>query len=99
MASYSVVRSKVATLTGSTVDTVTLTQRWDQIEVTNITGTGRINFTLNGTTPTVDGDFLGVDPAGALRVLANSFTSNTVVVKVIGDSNVYRVTGIEGLNP
>lgn len=68
MASHTVVRSKTATLTASTVDTVTVTGAFRRLVVKNH-GTTRISATINGATPTVDGDDFRVIMAGGAEVV------------------------------
>ena len=56
MASYTVKRSKHATLVANTADTVTLTSRPTSVELRNFDSTAVIFFRLDGTAPAVSGD-------------------------------------------
>jgi hypothetical protein len=67
MATYTVTRSKHATLTAATVDTVTVTPagynattaigtHWTQVTVYNRDATNVIYLSIDGSTPTVAGD-------------------------------------------
>lgn len=96
MASIAVNKSKTATLSGTTVDTLTFSQLWDGVEVVNLNGTSGVAFTLDGTTPAVDGDDVYmVDPGGSLKLDTNAtVTGNSMVLKIIGSGNKYRVTGL-----
>lgn len=96
MASYSVTRAKHATLAASTVDTVTLTSPYPSVEVLNRDGAAAIYFTVDGSTPTVEGDntFVLLDSKSALEVNTNSGT--TSVVKLISAGTpTYSVTGVD----
>jgi hypothetical protein len=56
MASYTVRRSKHATLVANTADKVTFTSKPKSIEVRNLSDTAVIFFRCDGTAPTVNGD-------------------------------------------
>jgi hypothetical protein len=93
MASYTAARVKSATLTGTTVDDVTLAGVWPRVEVLN-RGTGTISFTVNGTTPTALGDNCYVVlPNTSLTVPTDSVASSTAI-KLIGNGDAYTVTGV-----
>ena len=96
MAAIAVNKAKTATLSSTTVDTLTFSQLWDMIEVVNLTGTSGVAFTVDGTTPAVDGDdCYQVDPGSSLKIDASAnVTGTSMVVKVIGNGNKYRVTGV-----
>jgi hypothetical protein len=70
------------TLTANTVTTVTLDNDFKNVEVLNVDGSAAIYFTVDGTTPTVEGNGCNVLPAaiGALTVWAGRSTD---VVKLI----------------
>jgi hypothetical protein len=59
MASYEVATGLVGvhdkSLTANTVDTVTFADVIGEVEVTNVSGTAKIFFTVDGSTPTVGG--------------------------------------------
>lgn len=68
MASHSVARSKHATLSAATVDTITITGLYRNFRVQNRASTGTISYTHGATTaatPTADGDDTFDLPAGA----------------------------------
>jgi hypothetical protein len=56
MATYTVRRSKHATLVASTVDTVTFSTKPRSIEVRNLDSAAVIFFRYDGVSPTVNGD-------------------------------------------
>ena len=99
---HSELRSKTATLSTTTVDTVTLTQPWDRIEVANHDSAQPLYVTFNGATPTAAGDdcsYVGpnqsiVVPAPQLNSVLGS--TNWHKVSVIGSGNVYTVEGLAG---
>lgn len=88
MAAYSVALSKHATLSGTTVDIVTLTGGWDFVEVLN-RGDVPLWFRTDGTSPTASGDDAHVVMPGEALIVENLGT-----VRVLGDSNAYSVTGV-----
>lgn len=91
MADYDVTKSKHATLTGTTVDTVNFTQQWSRIEVINRTSTGEpLYVTTNGTAPVAEADDTDIVMPGE-AVLLNC---ETETVKIIGDGNDYSVIGV-----
>ena len=98
MATYSVARAKTATLSGTTVDTVTLTGGHDKVEVKNFDTTNNLPFVhASGSTPTsptaeVD-DSVVLGPGEWTEVRANASLGNTVV-KLIGNGNKYQVRGV-----
>lgn len=100
MASYSVASGEVAayskTLVASTVDTVTFTDDRFQIRVHNDTGTAAIHFTVDGSTPTVNGATTYRVPAfaGAYAEVTTQGGSGTEVVKLISSGTpTYSVVG------
>lgn len=105
MATDNVVKSAFNTLSGSTADTVNLTQWWDRIEISN-TGTTAMYATFNGTTPTVAADGTEIIEAGTTKIFSagiqngagvvGSTTAPCHVVKVVGSSNTYGVIGVSG---
>lgn len=62
------------TLTANTVTTVTLDQDFANIEVLNVDGAAAIYFTVDGTTPAIEGNGTNVLPAaiGGLTVWSGS---------------------------
>jgi hypothetical protein len=93
MATYSVARSKHATLAAATVDTVNISSDTNYVEVVS-RGDDYISFTVDGSAPTVFGDnTFVVLPRGALQVLdAGGPTSQ---VKVISASAIpYSVQAV-----
>jgi hypothetical protein len=56
MASYTVKRSKHATLVANTADTVTLTSRPTSVELRNFSTSAVIFYRVDGTAATVSGD-------------------------------------------
>lgn len=102
MAAYAEIRSKTATLSTTTVDTVTLGQPWDRIEVANQSTTLPLYVTFDGTTPTAAGDDCSyVGPSQSIVVRApqlNSSLGTTIwhKVSIIGNGNIYTVEGLAG---
>jgi hypothetical protein len=94
MASYSVAHSKHATLTAATVDTVTLTQNYRQVEVKNRDASLVVYFTANGNTPTVAGDNTEVVSAGE-SVIVDTDTASDVIKLISSGAAAYSVTGVE----
>lgn len=99
MATLTAARAKHATLAASTVDTVTLSAGGLEVEVIN-RGTGWINFTTDGSVPTVDGDnTYPVGPNTALKVPATGYDpdpgAEDIVVKLICAAiNAYSVVAV-----
>lgn len=94
MAALSAKRSKSATLSTTTVDTVTLTVPCQFIEVTNRSGSATIWFTVDGTVPTAAGDDVEfVLPGQSLPVPVIGAADSGAVVKVLGNGNDYTVAG------
>lgn len=92
MTSYTVSTAKHATLAAGVVDTVTLGQDFNNVEVANH-GAAAIYFTTEGATPTVAGDnTYQVAPGGALVVQPAS-GGNTVVKLISSGATAYSVTG------
>lgn len=92
MASYTVVSSKYATLSGSTADTVTLSlDQLDEavIAVTNLDSAQLLSFTVNGSTPTQGADDAHhVPPNGTFHAHGGYYHT---VVQVVGNGNAYIV--------
>lgn len=84
------------TLVANTVTTVTMDDDYDRIEVVSRDGAAEVWFTVDGATPTVDGNDQHLLPAavGGLQVAAGSTNAaprTSVVVKLIssGTPKVY----------
>lgn len=93
MASYTADRVKSATLTSTTVDTVTLNGVWPKVEVLN-RGTGTISFTVDGSTPTGLGDDCYVVLPSTSLVVPTDAVAASTDVKIIGNGDGYTVTGV-----
>lgn len=93
MASYSVAKSKHATLVASTADTVAFTTDWPAVEVVNKDASAAIYFTVSGVAPTVAGDdTLYVGPGQSVIERSNVLTDP---VKLISSGTpAYAVTGV-----
>ena len=74
MATDSAVRSVTNTLSGTTADTVTLTQAWPSIDVTNQDATDIIYFRQDGITAVAAADGATVLLPGQSKVAAASVT-------------------------
>lgn len=97
MANLTKARAAHATLSGVTVDTVTLTgQGIKAVEVSNRAGATTIFFTTDGSTPSASGDDTDyVMPGEAVTVAPRSTTGVGVVVKLIGNGNDYSVSAVD----
>lgn len=105
MSTDSVIKSASNTLSGTTVDTVNLKQWWDRIEISN-QGNTALSVTLDGSTPTALGDNTEIVEALTTKSFPATRQGNGVpgdaalfchIVKIIGSSNAYSVTGQAGL--
>lgn len=88
MAAYAVATGEVGVhgkaLVASTVDTVTFTGRdCNAVEVLNETGTAAIFFTVDGSTPTVNGNGTHMLPAAVSALELEPPTGSATVVKLI----------------
>lgn len=93
MATYTVVHAAHKTLSGTTVDTVTLSggDYSPTFEISNRSGATTIYFTTDGTAPTAGGDDTDfVAPGESVIVQAK-----TRSVKLIGNGNDYSVAVID----
>jgi hypothetical protein len=92
MASYTDNNSKRATLSSTTVDTVTLSNlAGPLLLVTNEAGTTTLTFTIDGVTvATAGGDDMYHVPAGETLTI-NLGSETNVVVSIIGDGNTYII--------
>jgi hypothetical protein len=91
------------TLSTTTVDTCTLTgSDFDQVDVTNITGSANLTVTAkDGSAP--DDPVAGANdnyciPTGRtrrIRPTGFSGASSAAVIKVLGNGNVYLVEGVQ----
>lgn len=104
MATNSVTKSKSATLSGTTVDTVNLKQWWDRIEISN-QGVTTLTVALDGSTPTALGDNFEIVEAGTTKLFPAPRQGNGVagdaslfchIVNIIGNGNPYSVVGVAG---
>lgn len=92
MASYSSKNGTHKTLTGTTVDTITLTKRWHSVVITNFDGTNKLYVTFDGVTaPTAAGDDTYVVPTSYSKVF--KFRNAVTVIKIIGNGGAYSVEG------
>lgn len=94
---YSVKRAKHATLSTTTVDTVTLNENCSEVLVINYDGTNKVFFTLDGTTPAALADDSYVVPiTNSTKVRAPLRVSNAspIVVSVVGSGGAYSVVGL-----
>ena len=99
MASYTAKWAKSATLTSTTVDTITLSGgSYRQLCVLN-RGAGTITFTYGentagAATPTALGDDMFPVMAGMALTLPTGGGWTAVVVKIIGNADAYSVMGL-----
>lgn len=91
MASHTVTRAKHSTLSGSTVDTITIAGV-SSVEVYNRDSTTDLYASGDGTTPTVGGDNTDIVPPNSAVVI--ELSSGVSAVKIIGSNNAYSVTAV-----
>lgn len=94
MATHSVALAKHATLSASTVDTITLTNDFQTVEVVHRTSTAAdpIYFTVDGSTPTVGGDNTYVVMPGGWKSV-RAWANSDVVKLISAGTPAYSVTG------
>lgn len=98
MTTYEVNRSTTNTLTSTTADTITLTQLWGSVRVTNQHTSNWLYATPGGETAVAEADGTVAIPPGQSRTFKaeRAEGTNTVVVGVVGNGNVYTVEGMQG---
>jgi hypothetical protein len=95
MATDSATRSVTNTLTTTTADTVTLTQGWEAIAVTNHDAADIVYFRMDGTTAVAEADNTYVVlPGKTVIVPGTPNSSGQHVVSVVGDGGKYTVAGV-----
>lgn len=96
MATDSAARSVTNTLSGTSEDVVTLTQRWPAIEVTNHDASIPLYIRQDGTTAVSEADNTTVIPAGLTKVIKAEPTAgtDTIVISIVGDGNKYTIEGV-----
>lgn len=96
MATDSAARSVTNTLTGTTADTITLTQGWEAVAVTNHDATDVVYFRTDGTTAVAAAnDTIPVLPGTTVIRAVGTNTSGQIVVSVVGDGGAYTVEGVQ----
>lgn len=105
MATYDAPKSEHQTLSGTTMDTVKLTQWHDRIEVSNKSTTTALYFSqTDGSVTSEKQDSEYVAPGASVIVIAlnqpSGVPGNTTtpchIVYVVGDGNAYGVVGLAG---
>lgn len=95
MATDSAVRSVTNTLSGTTADTVTLTQPWPAISVTNADTVNDAWVRLDGTAASASADNNSRIPAGSTVILQGSVNdADQMVVSIVGDGGGYTIEGV-----
>ena len=96
MALYSVTAAKHATLSGTTYDAISISNGCTAVEVMNRSGSADMHFTVDGTVPAAGADNTYIVTAGQALVVPSPDANNDgiCVVAVIGNGNVYSVTGV-----
>lgn len=95
MATDSAVRSVSNTLSTTVADTVTLTQAWPAIEVTNADATNDVWVRQDGTTAVALADNNTRVPAGTSKVISASVSSaGTIIVSIVGNGGGYTIEGV-----
>lgn len=91
MASYPAARAVHKTLTGTTVDTVTLSSSADFVEVLNYSLTDLLWVRVDGVTPVAAADDTHRIPPNRGKVIAVPANRASVEVLVLGNGNAYTV--------
>lgn len=95
MATDSAVRSVTNTLSTTVADTVTLTQAWPAISVTNHDATDLLYFRQDGVTAVAAADGTTVVlPASSVIASGSITTLGTHVISIVGDGGVYTIEGV-----
>ena len=95
MATDSAARSVTNTLTTTVADTITITQGWEAIAVTNHDATDVIYFRMDGTTAVAAAnDTTPVLAATTVIRAASTNASGQIVVSIVGDGGTYTVEGV-----
>ena len=95
MATDSASRAVTNTLTTTTADTVTLTQAWDSVAVTNHDTADTLFFRMDGTTAVADANDCYAVLAGTTMVVPASINAaGQIVVSIVGDGGKYTVAGV-----
>lgn len=102
MATDSAIRSVTNTFSTTVADTITLTQIWPAVEITNHDTTNPIYVSMDGTNaPTAavaEADNRTMIPAGSSKVLKaiprRDINPGTVVLSLVGSGGKYTVEGV-----
>lgn len=95
MATDSAIRSVSNTLSGTTADTVTLTQPWSAIEVTNSDTTNILWVRQDGVTAVAAADnATPIAPSSSKIISASVSTTGTHVISVVGNGGGYTIEGV-----
>ncbi len=95
MATDSAVRSVSNSLTTTVADTVTITQAWPAISVTNADTTNDAWVRYDGTTAVALADNNTRVPAGTTVILAGSVNSSGQhVISIVGSGGGYTIEGV-----
>lgn len=95
MATDSDPRSVTNTFSGTTADTVTLTQAWPAIQITNHDTADLIYFRQDGVTAVAAANGTAVVLPGQSTVASASVNgSGQIVVSLVGDGGVYTLEGV-----
>lgn len=96
MATDSAVRSVSNTLTTTVADTITLTQGWPAIEVTNGDDTNILWVRQDGVTAVANADNATPIAVSSSKILKSSPTSaGTHVISVVGSGGAYTIEGVQ----
>lgn len=97
MASYSHVKSVHKTLTGTTADTVTLTQMWEAIQIDNEDMVNDLFVRQDGTTAVADADGTTRIAPGSTSIIKSrpDWANNQVVISVVGNGGAYHIEGVQ----
>lgn len=96
MATDSDLKSVHLTLSGTTADTITLTQLWDRVEVGNEHDTVDLFVRMDGVTAVSDADGstrIGPNETKILHPI-HDWTNKRIVISVVGNANPYSIEGV-----
>lgn len=95
MATDSASRSVTNTFTGTTADTITLTQGWAAVAVTNHDVADVVYFRWDGTTAVAAADnAIPVLPGVTVIRAVGPNSAGQIVVSIVGDGGTYTVEGV-----
>lgn len=96
MATDSAIRSVSNTLTTTAADTVTLTQPWPSIEITNVDTASRLWVRQDGVTAVALADnATPIEPSTSKILSASLNSAGQHVISIVGSGNAYTIEGVQ----